>query len=188
MLILLIAVGVIGGGLGDVLLGLQERSVDPWRNFEALGLRGPAIAGASLLVFGIALLVGSVVGRQLPALLISGALVSAAVYGVFAVSDAWLQRDAEIATYDEILPGAKLLDTLVRTPGGEVITWDEAYLRFGAEVDMIGTGGSALTMVTRYVPGERYPIAVARMTALLGLVGALATALTFGVVHRRRPY
>jgi ABC-type transport system involved in multi-copper enzyme maturation permease subunit len=198
VLILLTAIGLIGGGLGDVLLGLRAPYVDAWRNFEGLGARGPAIAGSALLVFGISLLVGSLVGRQLPALLISGAVVGAGIYGVNAVGDAWLQGDAEVATYDEIDPGARSFDSMVRTRAGEIVAWEDAYLRFGSEVDQIGTGeigsgdtGTAkngLTVVTRYVPGERYPVAVARLTMLLTLVGALGTALTFAVVHRRRPY
>ena len=193
VLILLLGIGLIGGVLGDVLEGFHAPYVDPWRNFNGLGLRGPAIAGAGLLVFGLSLLVGSLVGRQLPALLISGALIGAGVFGVNAISEAWLQDDAVVAAYDEVDLGAKYLDSLVRTAAGETMTWEEAYARFGSEVDqiatdVIGTGENGLIIVTRYVPGERYPIAVARLTSLLGLVGVLATALTFVVVHRRRPY
>lgn len=193
VLILLLGVGLIGGFLGDVLEGFRSPYVDAWRNFNGLGLRGPAIAGAGLLVFGLSLLVGSLVGRQLPALLISGALVGAAVFGTNAVTEAWLQGDAVVAAYKEVDLGARYLDSLVRTAAGEVMSWEQAYARFGSEVDSIGTdemgtGPNGLIIVTRYVPGERYPIAVARLTGLLGLVGVLATAVTFVVVHRRRPY
>jgi ABC-type transport system involved in multi-copper enzyme maturation permease subunit len=193
VLILLMAIGLIGGALGDVLLGLRAPYVDAWRNFEGLGTRGPVIAGAALLVFGVSLLVGSLVGRQLPALLISGAIVGAGIYGVIAVSDGWLQGDAEIAPYDVIDPGARYLDSMIRTAAGEVVSWEDAYARFGSEVDLLGTeqegtGENGLMLVTRYVPGDRYPIAVARLTALFAIVGVLATALTFWVVHRRRPY
>ena len=192
MLLVLLILGLAGGGLGDLLMGLRQRGVDPWQNFEALGLRGPAIAGAGLMVFGIAGLVGAAVGRQLPALLISGALIGFGVYGAFAVSDGWVQGDAEVGTYDQVAIGDKVLDSLVRTPEGEYISWDEAYQRYGSELDTLnydGTSSAAgLSVATRYVPGEKYPAAVARLSGLLGLGGLAAIALTFVVVQRRRPY
>jgi hypothetical protein len=192
ILVVLLVLGLAGGGLGDALMGLRQRGVDPWHNFEALGLRGPAIAAAGLLVFGIAGLVGAAVGRQLPALLISGALIGFGVYGAYAVSDGWVQGDAEVGTYDQVAIGDKILDTLVRTPEGEYISWDEAYQRYGNELDTIsydGTPtGTGLSVATRYVPGERYPAAVARLSGLLALGGLAAIALTFMVIHRRRPY
>jgi hypothetical protein len=192
ILVVLVVLGLAGGGLGDVLMGLRQRGVDPWQNFEGLGVRGPAIAAAGLLVFGIAALVGAAVGRQLPALLISGALIGFGVYGAATVSDAWVQGDAEVGTYDQIAIGDKILDELIRTPEGEYISWDEAYRRYGSELDNIsydGTdNGTGLRVATRYVPGERYPAAVARLSGLLGGGGLAAIGLTFFVVNRRRPY
>jgi hypothetical protein len=192
ILLLLITISVAAGGLGDLLMGLRLRGVDPWHNFEALGLRGPAVAGAALLVFGIAGLIGGVVGRQLPALLISGAVIGLGVYGAFAVSEAFVQGDAVVAASNQVAIGDKFLDTLIRTPEGEFITWNEAYERYGSAVDEVSYEGtstsSGLSVVVKYVPGERYPAAVARLTGLLGVGGAAAIALTFLVVHRRRPY
>jgi hypothetical protein len=192
ILVVVLALGLAGGSLGDILMGLRQRGVDPWRNFEGLGLRGPTIAASGLLVFGFAGLVGAAVGRQLPALLISGAVIGFGVYGAFTVSDAWVQGDAVVGTYDQTATGDKILDSLIRTPEGEYISWDEAYQRFGSKLDTIsydGTdNGSGLRVATRYVPGERYPAAVARLSGLLGGGGLAAIALTFFVVHRRRPY
>lgn len=192
ILLVVLVLGVAGGWLGDILMGLRQRGVDPWRNFEGLGLRGPAIAATALLVFGIAGLVGAVVGRQLPALLISGAVIGFGVYGAVTVSDAWVQGDAQVGTYDQIVIGDKILDSLIRTPEGEYIAWEEAYARYGSQLDTInyeGTdNGTGLRVATRYVPGDRYPAAVARLSSLLGGGGLAAIALTFLVVHRRRPY
>jgi hypothetical protein len=192
ILLVVLALGLAGGWLADLLQGLRQRGVDPWHNFEGLGLRGPAIAAAGLLVFGIAGLVGAAVGRQLPALLISGAVIGFGVYGATTVSDAWVQGDAVVGTYDQVKVGDKILDSLIRTPDGEYIAWDEAYQRYGSALDTIsydGTdNGTGLRVATRYVPGERYPAAAARLSGLLGAGGLAAIALTFLVVHRRRPY
>ena len=192
IVLVLLVIGFAGGWLGDVFQGLRARGVDPWRNFEGLGLRGPVIAASALLVFGIAGLVGGLVGRQLPALIISGALIGFAMYFAFNLSDAWLQNEVEFATYDQVGLGDKVLDSLIRTPEGEFISWEEAYQRYGSEVDTISFDGSDTTsrlrVATRYVPGEKYPAAVARLSGLLGGGGLTALALTFLVVHRRRPY
>jgi hypothetical protein len=191
ILLVLLVVGFLAGWLGDVFQGLRTRGVDPWQSFDGLGLRGPVIAAAALLVFGIAGLVGGLVGRQLPALIISGALVGLAVYAAFTVSDGWVKADAEFGTYDQISVGDKILDSVVRTPEGEFISWDQAYQRYGSEVDNISyddTGTGRLRVATQYVPGERYPAAVARLSGLLGGGGVAAIALTFLLVGRRRPY
>jgi hypothetical protein len=192
ILLVVLALGLAGGWLGDILMGLRQRGVDPWRNFEGLGVRGPAIAATGLLVFGVAGLVGAAVGRQLPALLISGAVIGFGVYGANTVSDGWVQGDATVGTYDQTAIGDKILDSLIRTPEGEFISWEEAYRRYGSEVETINFDGTmsanGFSVATRYVPAERYPAAVARLSGLLGLGGLLAIGLTFLVVSRRRPY
>lgn len=190
ILLVLLLLGLAGGWIGDVLLGLRQRSVDPWGNFEMLGLRGPVIAGAALLVFGFAALVGGLVGRQLPALLIGGAVIGFGIYGAYTISDSWLQGDAR-STLDELAIGDRFLDTLIRTPEGSFISWDEAYQRYGNAVDEVSYGGpptsTGLSIATRYVPAEKYPVAVARLGGLLALGGLGAIVLSFVVVNRRRP-
>jgi hypothetical protein len=190
--VVVLVLGLAGGGLGDLLMGLRQRGVDPWQNFEGLGQRGPAVAAAGLLVFGIAGFVGAAAGRQLPALLISGALIGFGLYGAFAVSDGWVLADAEVGTNDQVAIGDKILDSLIRTPEGQYISWDEAYQRYGSELENLSYDGTpsstGLKVATRYVPGAKYPAAVARLSGLLGLGGLAAIALTFLVVHRRRPY
>jgi hypothetical protein len=75
ILLVLIVIGLAGGWLGDVLQGLRARGVDPWRNFEGLGLRGPSIAAARCWSSESPVSWAALVGRQLPALIISGALI-----------------------------------------------------------------------------------------------------------------
>lgn len=191
ILLLLLVLGFLGGWFGDVFQSLRTRGVDPWANFEGMGLRGPVISAAALLVFGIAGLVGGLVGRQLPALIISGALIGFGLWAAFNVSDGWVKGDAVFGTYEQAGIGAKILDSVIRTPEGEFISWDEAYQRFGNEVDALNFGEaspSGLAIATQYVPGERYPAAVARLSGLLAVGGIATIALTFLVVGRRRPY
>jgi hypothetical protein len=186
----LIVLGLVAGLLGDVLQQLREPPVDAYRSLEGLGARGPAVAGAALLTFAIALLVGAFLGRQLPSLLVAGGLSIALVIGVSMITDQWLLGDARIADADELLFGARTLDTVVRTPEGEYIEMDEAYRRYGGAVDAIWSGGDAggLALAIRYVPGEMYPVATARITALLAVLALACIGGTALVVNRRRPY
>lgn len=182
----LMAFCFVAGGLGDVLEGLRQPMIDPDRNFEGLGVRGVAIAGTGLLVFGIALLSGALLGRLLPALLVSGALVTGAYLGTSLLTDGLLLGESVIAE-SSAADGSRELETLVVTPEGEVINWDEAFARYGADVAQIGTEESRLRVVLRFVPGEIYPFAAARQAVLQGALGLVAISLGFMVVERRRP-
>lgn len=183
----LVAICLLAGALADVIAGLRQPMLDQSHNFEALGTRGPALAGAGLLVFGVALHAGAVLGRQLPALLLSGALIVPGFLGTSWLTDQWLRNDAQIAEWTQVGLGDRTLDSLIRTPDGEVIDWEEAYNRYGQAMDQIGGEESGFTIMTRYVPAALYPTAVLRITAVLGAIGLLATALTFWVINRRRP-
>lgn len=183
----LMAFCFIAGGLGDVLEGLRQPMINPDRNFEGLGVRGVAIAGTGLLVFGIALLSGALLGRLLPALLVSGALVTGAYLGTSLLTDGLLLGESVIGESTARTDGGRELETLVVTPEGEVISWDEAFARYGADVAQIGTEESRFRGVLRFVPGEIYPLAAARQAVLQGALGLVAISLGFMVVERRRP-
>jgi hypothetical protein len=186
----LIVLGLVAGLLGDVLQQLREPPVDALRSLEGLGARGPAVAGAALLTFAVALLVGALLGRQLPSLLAAGGLSIALVVGVSMITDVWLRGDARYAGAEELVLGARILETVIRTPEGEYIEIDEASQRYGSAVDAVWSGGDAggLSLAVRYVPGEMYPVATARITGVLGAFGLACLIGTALVVNRRRPY
>lgn len=191
---LVIGLGLLGGLLGDALVGLERPHLDPYRNFELFGLRGLVIPAAALLAFGLAVLAGAILGRQLPTLLVAGLLLVPALLGASVLSDTWLQGEAEITVIEHPdqpfswTDGARSLDSLIRTPDGDIVSWEEAYNRYGEAVDSAGSEGSQFFIAIRYVPGDRYPLAAARLAGSLASVGLIAILLTALVVHRRRPY
>jgi hypothetical protein len=188
---IVLGIGIVAGMLGDQVAVARQPFLDPWRNFEGLGGRGPVLAGAALLAFGVSLHTGAILGRQLPSLVLGGLIFVPALLGVSIATDAWLRTDATIEVIDfsvGVEAGARELDSLIATPEGEFIGWDEAYARFGSEVEQIGTGASDLQIAVRFVPAERYPLAVARLTLVLGGLGLTAILLTALIVDRRRPY
>jgi hypothetical protein len=185
--IALVVVGLVAGALADVLQGLRDPGTDPNRSFGHMGLRGPVVGAAAIAFFGLALLVGSVLGRILPALLLAGLLVIASFVGVSVLSETFL-RGETVLVYgvDGGVPG-RSVEYLVQVPGGEIMTWEAAYARFGNELDDPNGMPLEFRTVLRVNPPELYPLAVARMAVLYSTLGLASIVLAFAVVDRRRP-
>lgn len=183
-----VAASLAAGLIGDVLHRLGDPLAVPGRSFDGLGIRGVVVAAGALSAFGLALMVGSVVGRLLPALLLAALLVLGAFLGIALVNDAFLRTESLVVDETQVvlIPGFRYVDSLVRTPEGEIITYEEAYARYGDNLGEMGPT-SSLRMVERVNPGEIYPLVVARMAVLHTALGFAALALTFAVVDRRRP-
>jgi len=185
--VLVAVICLVGGALIDAILGINA-FVDPWRTFEGFGMRGPALSGIGILTLGITVFVGAFLGRQLPALLAALALTLAAGLLVSTVSDGLLDRESVVGIMEEMDPGARQLAGLLRTPEGEDIGWEEAYTRYGEAIYEGNPEALGLTQVSKYIPGDRYPFAVFRLTGLLALVGIIGMVLSLLIVQRRRPY
>jgi hypothetical protein len=78
LVVLLAALGVAA----ESLEAARYPEVDPRSSLHEFGNRGPLLVMRGLAAFGIAVLAGAVAGRQLPALLLSGALVVVLAYGL----------------------------------------------------------------------------------------------------------
>ncbi len=184
---LVVAICLVAGALVD---GIQivRTPLDPWQSFDGFGMRGPAVAGIGVLALGVTVFVGSLLGRQLPALLASLALTLAAGLLVSAVSDGLLDRESVVGPLDGVDAGARQLAGLLQTRDGEIIGWEEAQNRYGTLIYETDPAELGLTQVAKYVPGDRYPFAVLRLTCMLALVGAIGMGLALLVIQRRRPY
>jgi hypothetical protein len=186
--LVLVAFSAIAGGLGDLVEGLRSPTIDQSQNFEALGVRGVTNSGAVIFVLGIALVVGAALGRVIPAILVAGAIAGGALMLTSLVSDAMLAAESVVIEVSTVDPGARMLETLVRTPEREVISWNEAYARYGNDFGaQLGAPGSGFVEMARVLPGTRYPSAAARLALLEGGVGLVAIGIAFATVQRRRP-
>ena len=189
-----VAAGLLAGFFADRLEALRNPGFAPEATFGHLGLRGPVVAGEALAVFGLALAAGAVLGRILPALLVAGALSLGAIVAVNVATDAWLQTETiAVLGVDDVAavhPDWRVVDYRVLAPDGAILTWNEAYERYG-EPDTIdgsvGPEGVVLRTVLFVNPAEIYPLVVARMTLLFGALGLAAIVVAFAVVDRRRP-
>jgi hypothetical protein len=137
-------------------------------------------------------LVGVVMGRQLPGIIVAG-LLTIVVVGVIPIG---IQNYANsVAEWRPAQPGVGNADLVFNyafrdQATGEVLDYETAYSRapqiadLGPDEDWIASHFESVTLV---VPGKRYPEFVALECAALGAVALLALGVGGFVVDRRRP-
>lgn len=187
--LVLVAVATLAVGVvGDVLTHAM-----PWAEGAEIGFvdhaaRGPLLAVRGVAVFCIGLAVGTLVPRQMPALLLAGAVTLALFVAVTLVMDDLMRREAVPLTSQEQQQGAaqKIYDSALRDDAtGELITYDD-FFREHPEA-MEGDWPPGVTPVVYTVPGSRYGDFVLRESAILGAASLLALGTTALVISRRRP-
>ena len=156
--------------------------------------RGVLLPVRTLAVLLLAIAVGAMVPRQLPALLLGGAVTLALFVGLTIGMDAWMTAEAKPIPFNESRFGAfgdgpRIFDVAYRDDAtGEVVSMNDFYNRYGDialpddEQDPPG-----FTQVAIGIPGEQYWTWVARESAIVGGLAFLSGGLSMAVVHRRRP-
>lgn len=191
--LLVIAICLAAGLLSNSLQAARDPSVDPDQSLHNVGFRGVVLAFWGLAAFGLALAVGARVGRALPTLLLAGALTVGSAVGATLISDAMLVN--ERITIDEsammstqAFAAGKVYDSLIRTPDGELIDWEEAYRRYGNAIDPgLEDYVPEFHMVYSVNPGQLAPIVEWRLGVIYGAIGLIGIVLAFAIVERRRP-
>ena len=170
---------------------------NPWLNFDDAGLHGPIIVAKGLAAYGVGLVVGALLGRTLPAVILATFVIWIGLAGTGTVARSlWMQAEApnHIVVADpngDVLayPGGYIKGGGMRTADGRVITDEEAYgLVPAGEQDPDAWVTSHLTRVYWGVPGDLFPAWDAAETAGYAVVGLLGVGAAFLVVRRRRPY
>lgn len=168
------------------LFAMSGQDLTAAPSFVAIPLVGLGPVAAVLSTFGISTLIGAMLGRILPALLASIALALAMFVLVFQVSDQLMRQETIVGT-EATSPGDYGVDALIQTADGQLISFQEAWERYGnpetGELPM-----DSLTQYVRFVPVAILPQVAARY-ALLHLVVALAAmTLAAAFVDRRVPH
>ncbi|HEX5465206.1 MAG TPA: hypothetical protein VFW92_00875 [Candidatus Limnocylindrales bacterium] len=165
----------------QVLEGARDPLAHPWTSFTDDGLRGPILVGRGLLTFGVAVLVGALMGRQLPALIVAGvvtiALLTAADMGRGAIV-----RGVATAVRADQTPasGSLFVAQAVRATDGSLQATNDI---------VIGSDGqlpNGQEIVTLIVPGDKAPLVDGTQAATFGGLGLIFIGLTGLVVDRRR--
>jgi hypothetical protein len=182
-----VAVGVAGDVLTHAAPWVEGS--DP--GFEDWWSRGPQVAVRATAVFGVALAVGALLGRQLPAVLVTGGATLALFMAAFFVLDGWMQAAAEpVPIAPTTIVSGKIYGSGWRNDAtGELLDDVEADLAGIWDEDDLNEEGMprGYTMYFLMVPSHRYGEFVLRESALFASVAGLTIVTSAWIVGRRRP-
>jgi hypothetical protein len=188
LVMLLLALLVLGQASAFVLDTVEEVDL----GFRQYGMFGPILAARGLAIFGVGVLVGLVLGRVLPALLVT-ALATVAIVGGMSIGRDLLMREEAVwrpnGEQSEIVH--MVFDSGFRSDAtGEIMTYEQAYSDYPESFDeMTGEGAPpGTTSVWKIVPPDAFGLYVAReVGVLVGVFSAVGVASWF-IVERRRPH
>jgi hypothetical protein len=145
------------------------------------------VRAVAVLILGIA--VGTLVPRQLAAVLLAGA-ATLVLFTVLSVGmGAWMQTAAEPIAMDRgYESGARLFDQAFRdnTTGALISTADFDQQAIGTD-NPEANAPPGMTRVWLGIPGEKYGEWVVRESAIVLGLTLIVAAGTFAVVRRKRP-
>ena len=190
-LAVVVVASVAVGIAGDVLTHSAPwvEGSDP--GFEDWWSRGPQVAVRAVAVFGIALAIGALLGRQLPAVLVTAGATLALFMAAYFVLDGWMQAAAEpVPIAPTTIVSGKIYGGGLRNAAtGELVSDEEASVAGLWDEDQLDENGipRGYTMYFLMVPSERYGEFVLREAALFASAAGLTVVASAGIVGRRRP-
>ncbi len=190
LLVLLLAVAVAA----DALEAGRSIGVDPRASLHEYGDRGIALVARGLGAFALALLLGALIGRQLPALIASATLALVLLVGINSAFPFGLEPrllDEAARPRGSFEQDATLLVRQARQRAdGTIVSIDEALAMAPKDADEETTHTWMLAnfekVEFRYVGDQLLEVEL-REAALLGALALLALAATFPVVERIEP-
>ncbi len=158
------------------LTGALHPDVSLGQSFVDYEVRGALVVTRAILAFSVAVFVGALLGRVLPAVLLGTLLFVTLIAGLGLGFDAWNQAEAVDVGSDT---GALLTKTLFRDPSGRLLTGDE--------VSPDAIIGQDVIAVEYGEPGSRVGEVVTREGAIHFVLALGALGATAVVVRRRQP-
>ena len=188
----------------EVLAAAMRPDINTSQSFEHYGNRGPLIVGRALLGLGAGVLVGAVVGRQLPALLLGVFVVGGLYAASWAAFPVWYRGEAEVRRIGDWLGSPLWIESGIELASGERMTWAEVYggenaepwqeifvsedgTYYASEVDAEAERDPLAREYILIIPEERYGEIVARETVVFTVAGLLLIGSAAAVTSRRRP-
>jgi hypothetical protein len=179
------------GIAGEVLTHAAPwvEGTDP--GFEDWWSRGPQVAVRAIALFGIAVALGALLGRQLPAILMGAAATLTLFLAVYFVTEQWMEAAAEpVAIAPTTIVSGKIYGSGWRNDAtGELLDDIEAELAGIWDEDDLDEEGMprGYTMFFLMVPSDRYGEFVLREAGLFGSVAISSGAAAAWIAVRRRP-
>lgn len=184
-LLLVAVLGLLAGHALDRLLAATEPGLDVSATFVSFGFRGVVLASRAIFLFCLAVALGAILGRTLPAVILTAIV---AFVGIGAGSDLHRQMlAAEAVPVTEEAWGEGFaylfIEQRFQLPDGTLVGWD--YFRDDDPYD--NEGNTIYPQFMMAVPGERYRFAETVQAGALGAASVVALLLGGFVVGRRRP-
>jgi hypothetical protein len=181
---------LVAGLALDRLMGATEPTADPFRSFAGFGGRGIVLATRTTFFFAVAVAIGALFGRVLPALIIAAVIGAVGLSGGSYVHSRILATEAVIVADVEgnARPGDLFVDQRIRTPDGTIVTWEDLNVLVPPPEDgMTEWPPPDYTFVALVIPAERYPEVQLREIVALAAGTLVALLIAGTVVRRRRP-
>lgn len=165
-------------------------ALDVSRSFNDYGLWGPLLIFRGMAVLGIGVLVGAILGRVLPALLVTGLISAALFLGLpFASTVAHTLVPLDPATISKNEYPLYVVSGW-RTPDGGILSQEEARSLIPTDASKPGEAEDWLAAhfesVTLGLPGSQLPAVQTKEALLLVIVGTASLSAAAFVLDRRR--
>jgi hypothetical protein len=186
---------VLAVALAAAAASVLEATREPWYHstFGDLMLHGWPVVGRAVAAFAVGLLVGAVVGRSLPALIVAAIICFVLVLGEGIAQNAWFRANSEVigdaatafsGAFDGIYSENGWLD-----PDRHLIAEDAAFQRVPTDVTdqsqwLLDHG---YTMVALGVASSKAGQLAALDAVGFLVVGVVVGLATIPIVDRRRP-
>ncbi len=188
ILVILAVLTIVAGVAMDRMFAASSPNVDVSMSFDGYGVRGGLIASRAIFIFAVSVLVGSFIGRAMPAVIIATAIAFFGLTGGIQIHQKILATEAVQVPIDPFAgsggkPGDMYIDQKFKLPDGTLV----GYEYFNGSDPYDQNGQPRYPQIALVIPGERYRFVEAREAlALAG--GSLVALLIAGVVvARRRP-
>jgi hypothetical protein len=167
----------------DRLAASTAPELDVSNAFIEFGSRGVLLASRATFIFGVGAAVGSLLGRSLPAVIMTGVICAVGLSGGEQVHQRLLRGEAVPVAQEIAGPGDLFVDQRFRLPDGSLVGYDH----FNGAEPFDPDGNPTYPIVALVVPGERYRSVETREALVLAAGSAVALLLACLVVVRRRP-
>ena len=182
ILVVLAVLTFVAGVAVDRFVGALTPGVDLSNAFTTFGFRGLLIASRAVFIFAVAVLVGAIVARALPAVIITAVIATIGLAGGERVHQMILASEAvaipmNLNDNGSGRSGDLYIDQKFVLPDGTLV----GYEYFGNGTPFDENGNPKYPMVAIVVPGERYRFVETREA--LVLAGGSLVALVAGRVR-----
>jgi len=191
ILVALAVLTFVAGMAEDRMIATTRPNEDLANSFTAFGFRGLLIASRAVFIFAVAVVVGAVVARALPAVIVTAVIAFVGLAGGTQAHQEILKREAIAVPLDKEnfdgggVSGAMFFDQKFVLPDGTIVGWE--HFGNGGVEPYDQDGNPRYPMVAILVPGERYRFVETREALVLAAGSLVALLLAGVVVSWRRP-